>query len=79
MMKKLVLILAAMSSFAAAQAFANTELADANGDGAFSYEELQVTYPDLTQANFDAIDADGNGTLDAAEIAAAKEAGHLPS
>ncbi|MCL4674875.1 MAG: hypothetical protein KJZ59_02320 [Pararhodobacter sp.] len=78
-MKKLVLTLAVMSSFAAAQAFADTELADANGDGVYSYEELLVAYPDLTQADFDAADADDSGALDADEIAAAKEAGQLPA
>ncbi|WP_323036318.1 hypothetical protein [Pararhodobacter sp.] len=78
-MNKLVLTLAAATAFAALPVYAETALTDANADGVYSYEELLVSYPDLSQADFDAADADQSGALDADEIAAAKEAGQLPA
>ncbi|MCI2393308.1 hypothetical protein [Aliiroseovarius sediminis] len=52
---------------------------DANEDGEITMEELVAVYPDVTAEAFSAADADGNGTLNADEIAAAQEAGTIPS
>lgn len=51
---------------------------DVNGDGMFSYPELQAAYPDLTSDQFTALDTSGDGLLDADEVAAAAAAGTLP-
>ena len=53
--------------------------ADANGDGLLSLEEVLVAHPDLTEANFVAMDVNADGVLDADEAAAAQEAGLLPA
>lgn len=78
-MKKLVLALGALSVFAAAQAFAELAISDADGNGTYSFEELQAAVPDLTEDAFAEADADGNGEIDADELIAAREAGLIPS
>ncbi|UWQ14043.1 hypothetical protein K3556_14180 [Aliiroseovarius sp. M344] len=52
---------------------------DANEDGQVTMEELVAVYPDVTAEAFSAADADASGTLDADEIAAAQEAGSIPT
>lgn len=52
---------------------------DANEDGEITMEELVAVYPDVTAEDFSAADADASGTLNADELAAAQEAGTLPS
>lgn len=77
-MKKLVLTLGALSILAAAQAAtAMTEVEDTDGNGTYSYEELLVAFPGLTEESFADADADGNGELSAGELAAAEEAGDI--
>lgn len=51
---------------------------DADGDGAYSYPELLVALPDLTEDEFTVMDGNGDGLLDEVEIAAATEAGLMP-
>ena len=51
---------------------------DVNGDGFYSFPEIGTMYPDLTDADFTAIDTTGDGLLDMAEVTAAEEAGLLP-
>ncbi len=53
------------------------EVQDANGDGVYSMDELKVTYPDLTEDVFGQLDQNGDGALDAEELAVAEEAGIL--
>ena len=50
---------------------------DTNGDGALSYPEMMVAYPDLTEDGFSVMDSTGDGLLDADEVAAAVEAGMI--
>jgi len=69
-----LIALAAMATAMSAQ----TEL-DANGDGAYSFEELLVGYPDLTVETFAQLDADADGALNEAEMSAAMDGGMLPS
>lgn len=59
-------------------AFAQDAAIDTDGDGLYSFPELQVVMPDLTGDGFSALDTSGDGLLDAAEIATATDAGLLP-
>ena len=63
----------------AAPAFAQDAAIDINGDGMYSFPELQAVVPDMTEEDFTTADTSGDGLLDAEEIAAATEAGLLPS
>lgn len=47
------------------------EIADTDGNGLWSVEELQVAYPDLTPEVFTSIDANADGGVDVAELTAA--------
>ncbi|MGB7268876.1 MAG: EF-hand domain-containing protein [Albidovulum sp.] len=78
-MKTLALAFAAITSFAAVAAQAQTAVSDTDGNGTYSMEEVQAAYPALTAEAFTAIDVNADGTLDADELAAAIEAGALPS
>ncbi len=78
-MKKTLLALGVVSVFAAAQASAETMVADTDGNGSFSYEELLVSFPDLTQDAFAAADSDASGELSTEELKAAQEAGTIPA
>ena len=51
---------------------------DVNGVGNYSFPELQVAMPDMTIDGFTALDANGDGLLDADEIAVGVEAELLP-
>ncbi|WP_170759874.1 hypothetical protein [Ruegeria lacuscaerulensis] len=52
--------------------------ADANGDGVLTIEEVQAVLPEVDADGFSAMDTNGDGALDEAEIAVAQEAGLLP-
>lgn len=52
---------------------------DANADGMISFVELQDAMPDMTEENFMTIDVNGNGMLDADEVAVATAVGTLPA
>lgn len=75
-MKKFALAFAAISAFGAVAAYAEDKVvADADGNGTYSLEELVVTYPDLTQEVFATVDANADGAVSAEELAAAVAAG----
>ncbi|MGB3278498.1 MAG: EF-hand domain-containing protein [Pseudorhodobacter sp.] len=78
-MKNFVLALGAISAFAVAQANAQTVITDTDGNGVYSMEELVAAYPELTEENFKAADTNADGAVDADELAAAIEAGHIPA
>ncbi|GHF08464.1 hypothetical protein GCM10016455_31700 [Aliiroseovarius zhejiangensis] len=59
--------------------FADIATLDANEDGEVTMEELVAVYPDVTAEAFSTADADESGTLNADELAAAQEAGTIPS
>lgn len=63
----------------AAPAFAQDAAIDVNGDGMYSFPELQAVMPEMTEDDFTVIDTTGDGLLDVDEIAVATEAGLLPS
>jgi hypothetical protein len=69
----------AMAAAVAVPAFAQEmdPAIDVNGDGLYSFPELQAVNPDLTEDVFTTMDASGDGLLDAAEVAAAVEAGTM--
>ncbi len=73
MKKTLMTLIAAL--FAGTAAFAAEDTVDTNADGVLSVEELVAAYPDLTDEVLAAMDANGDGTIDLAEHAAALEAG----
>lgn len=52
---------------------------DADADGMVTIEEMQAVHPETTQDGFAALDTDQDGALNAAELAAAVEAGILPA
>ena len=76
-MTKFALAFVAVSAFATVAAQAETIVADTDGNGLFSMEELIVAYPDLTPEVFKAADADGS--LSADELKAAQTAGAIPA
>jgi len=78
-MKKFVLALGAITALVAAQANAQTVIADTDGNGMYSMEELVVSFPDLTEENFKAADTNADGSIDMEELAAAVAAGQIPA
>ena len=74
---KLTAVVLALIAGAAAAQEADPNI-DVNGDGFYSFPELGTLFPDLTDADFTAMDTTGDGLLDMAEVAAAEEAGHMP-
>ncbi|MCY4334085.1 MAG: hypothetical protein OXC60_05370 [Litoreibacter sp.] len=73
-----VLTIAFAGSFAATAAFAAVTDLDTDGDGVASFTELLAVYPTLTEEGFGAIDVNGDGVVDEAEMAAAIDAGLIP-
>lgn len=70
-MHKIVLSLAVLG-FSATAAFAQTPTSfadvDTDANGELSFAELQMAWPDLTQAEFDAADGDASGGLTPDEL-----------
>ncbi len=77
-MRRHIKFLTAIAGLIAAPALAQDQTIDVNRDGNYSIVELQVAMPELTVDSFAAMDANGDGLLDAKEIAIATEAGLLP-
>lgn len=77
MTRKLAFTATALTLVAGAALAIEAEI-DVNGDGAYSLTEVQTVLPDMTTDNFLVLDANGDGLLDEAEVAAAIEAGILP-
>jgi Ca2+-binding EF-hand superfamily protein len=78
-MKKFALAFAAVSAFSVAQANAEVTVADTDGNGAYSMEELLVAFPTLTEAAFKAADANADGAISAEELTAAEAAFAAPA
>lgn len=66
-----------LAALLAATALQAQDAQDGDGDGVYTLEELRVTFPALTAEAFRDIDVDGNGTVDADELQAAREQGLL--
>lgn len=63
---------------AALPAFAQSAAIDVNGDGRYSFPEVQAAAPEVSEDTFAALDTNGDGLLDADEISAGEAAGSLP-
>lgn len=59
----------------AGHAMGQAETLDTDGDGMVSYTEMVVAMPELTEAEFLALDANGDALLSVDELAAAEDAG----
>ncbi len=75
-MKRTNIIFAALMGLGATAVTA-AEIADTNGDGVYSMDEVKVAYPELTEEVFGTLDANGDGALDAEEVAAGEASGML--
>ncbi|MGJ8587942.1 MAG: hypothetical protein ACSHXW_07290 [Yoonia sp.] len=75
---KLIAPIAVLTALAV-PGFAQSADIDINGDGMYSYPEVQAVMPEMSEDDFSALDTSGDGLLDADEIAAATEAGLLPA
>lgn len=78
-MKKIALAFGAILAVAVPEAHAQAVIADTDGDGVFSMEELVAAFPDMTTEAFVAADSNGDGSINMEELAAALEAGHIPA
>jgi len=79
-MTRITTSLAFATALLAAPAIAQvaaSDIADVDGNGLWSMEELQAAYPDLTEETFAQIDTSGDGQVDMAEYDAAVAAGLL--
>ncbi|GAB4390542.1 MAG: hypothetical protein Kow0045_28200 [Albidovulum sp.] len=65
--------MAAMAGSAQAQ----TVVSDTDGSGGYSIEEMKAAYPEMTASLFSMIDVNGDGEVDADELAAARESGTI--
>lgn len=70
-MNRIMIALGLIAGLTAVPALAQDAPADADGNGTWSMEELQVTYPNLTEETFAAMDTSADGQIDAAEFEAA--------
>ncbi|MGR3511643.1 MAG: EF-hand domain-containing protein [Paracoccaceae bacterium] len=77
MTKRMQWILAGLLGLGVSTAAMAADVADTDGDGVYSMEELMVAYPSLTEELFGTIDGNGDGAVDEAELAAAVDAGVL--
>ena len=59
----------------AGAAHAQTVVTDTDGNGTYSIEEMTAAYPDMNAGLFAKIDVNGDGAVDADELAAAREQG----
>ncbi|PXW70138.1 hypothetical protein C7964_10221 [Loktanella sp. PT4BL] len=75
---KLIAPIAVLTALAV-PGFAQSADIDINGDGMYSYPEVQAVMPEMSEDDFAALDTSGDGLLDVDEIAAATEAGLLPA
>ncbi len=76
--KTTMIVPVAALAMIAGTAFAQDAAIDVNGDGMYSFPELQAALPEMTEDEFVAVDTTGDGLLDADEIAVAEQAGILP-
>jgi len=76
-MTRMMIALGLMASLTAVPALAQDAPVDTDGNGTWSMEELQATYPNLSEETFAAMDASADGQIDAAEFEAAMGANLL--
>jgi hypothetical protein len=76
-MTRLMIALGMVAGMAAVPALAQDLPTDADGNGTWSMEELQATYPNLSEEVFAAMDTSADGQIDTAEFEAAMGANLL--
>ncbi len=76
-MTRMMIALGLMAGLTSVPALAQDLPADADGNGTWSMEELQVTYPNLSEETFAAMDTSADGEIDTAEYEAAMGANLL--
>lgn len=76
-MKRHILTTACLAAAVLATAAEAQEI-DADGDGLYSMEEMLAVFPAMTEETFTTADANGDGSLDAEELAAAQADGLIP-
>ena len=78
-MNRTTIALAAGLALGGMQAMAQDALPvqDADGNGVFPLQEIQVAVPDLTAEVYASVDSNADGGVDAVELAAAIEAGTI--
>ena len=72
----------AAAAIIGAMGFAGAALAhetDTDQDGLYLLAEMRTEYPDLTEADYAALDTNQDEAVDAAELAAAIAEGRLPA
>ena len=72
------LIAAGLVTLPMAALAADYMAADANQDGMLSLEEVQTILPEVTTDTFMAVDTDGDGLVNADELAVAQTEGLMP-
>lgn len=79
-MKTTILSLATLTAMVASATAvsAQTEM-DTDGDGMYSFAELLVGFPTLTEETYTVMDANADGVIDPDELAAAQEGGLYPA
>ncbi|MFN3936347.1 MAG: EF-hand domain-containing protein [Gemmobacter sp.] len=75
MKRNILTAFAALLSVPAIAVAASIAVEDRNGDGVYSFEELQAAVPDLTVEQFDRIDRNGDGVVSPEELEAAAAEG----
>ena len=74
---KLALAAASVGLMAYGPAYAHEM--DTDQDGLYSMAEMPTEYADLTEEQYDALDTNNDGAVDAEELAAAINSGVLPA
>jgi hypothetical protein len=75
---RITLLLPVAAMLGAAPVWAQSAAIDINGDGMYSFAEVQAALPEVSEDQFDQLDLNNDGLLDAEEIAAGEAAGILP-
>ncbi len=82
-MKRISILLTTVLGLGAIPAFAQDaaapEIADTDGNGTWSMDELVVAYPDMTADTFTTLDVNVDGAVDQAELAAGIADGTVPA
>lgn len=76
-MKVFALALGAFLAVMMAPISAQVLIADTDGDGVYSMQELRAAFPALTERDFIAADSNADGAVDIEELAVAVEAGYI--
>lgn len=77
-MKRVLLTLPVALIAGSAFAMDADPVIDTDGDGVYSYPEMDAVFDDMTEDLFTQIDVNQDGAIDTTEFAAAQEAALLP-